>query len=431
MPDYADLVLPEIKKRRIAAVQPMEDLVLPSYDGYGLANLPATISNWLGGPSLPLGPLAEVITAKFQKRYKRVVLLLVDALGYKMFLRSIQAGKADFWKELLRNAPLFPITSICPSTTATALTSIWSGSAPSQHAYIGYEMWVKELGITINTIFHTPVSYNGNAGSLAAARFDPTTFNKVETLGNLFKAAGIETHAYQPANIVGSGLSLMQLGGVNVHGYSSEAELWINLRNELNRKPANRKFIYAYWPLVDTLMHRYGPDDERTMQTFAQFSNTISTCLGEGLKNRAFQDTLFLLTADHGAVFQPYYEQYNIRNHPDLLKELILMPTCEVRLPFLYPKPGREEAVRAYFERVWPGSFTLITRNEALEAGIFGPKSNRPELADRIGDLIAICHKDAYLWWPDKVNTMKGRHGGLAEDEILVPLLGFSSDQAL
>ena len=426
MPDYSDLVLPELQSRRTPVLQDHADLLLPSYEGYGLANLPATISAWLGGPTLPCGPLADAITSKFQGRYKRVVLLLVDALGYSMLKRYMQAGKAEFWQEILPNATLFPITSICPSTTASALTTIWSGAAPSQHAYIGYEMWLKEFGITINTILHTPISYSGDVGSLAYAKFDPATFNKVEPLGKVFRAAGIESHAYQPASIVGSGLSLMQLGGANVHAYVSDSDLWVSIREELNRRPADRKFIYAYWPLVDTLMHRFGPDNERTLQAFSQFSNTLKACLAGGLKDWAARDTLFLLTADHGAVHQPYYESSNIQNHPRLLENLTIMPTCEARLPFLYVKSGKEQAVRDYFAEAWPGSYTLITREEALQAGLFGPASTRPELQDRIGDLIAISHGDAYLWWPNKANTMLGRHGGLTADEMLVPLFGFT-----
>ncbi len=426
MPDYADLVLPALQNQRTPALQGQTDLLLPSYDGLGLANLPATISTWLGGPKLPCGPLGEVITSKFQNQYKRVVLLLVDALGYSMLKRYMQAGKAEFWQEMLPNAKLFPITSICPSTTASALTTIWSGAAPSQHAYIGYEMWLKEYGITINTILHTPIAYAGDVGSLAYAKFNPATFNKVKPLGDVFREAGIESHAYQPAGIVGSGLSLMQLGEANVHGYVSDSDLWVSLREELNRRPANRKFLYAYWPVVDTLMHRFGPDDERTLQAFSQFSNTLKACLFSGLKDWAASDTLFLMTADHGAVYQPYYENNNIQNHPKLLENLAIMPTCEARLPFLYVKSGKEQAVRDYFDKAWPGQFTLITREEALQAGLFGPSSARHELQDRIGDLIAISHGDAYLWWPNKTNTMLGRHGGLTADEMLVPLFGLS-----
>ncbi|HSN94209.1 MAG TPA: alkaline phosphatase family protein [Anaerolineaceae bacterium] len=424
MPDYSDLVLPGLLGRRTPVLREHADLVLPSYDGFGLANLPGSISAWLGGPALPCGPLAEVITSKFQNRYKRVVLLLVDALGYTMLQRFMKAGKADFWQETLPNAALFPITSICPSTTASALTTLLSGAAPSQHAYLGYEMWLKELGITINTILHTPIAYNGDIGSLAYAKFDPATFNKIEPLGKVFKTAGIESHAYQPASLVGSGLSLMQLGGANVHGYVSDSDLWVSIREELNRRPAANKFIYAYWPFVDTLMHRFGPDNERTMQAFNQFSNMLKACLFNGLKDWAIRDTLFLLTADHGAVYQPYYENNNIQNHPGLLENLAIMPTCEARLPFLYVKSGREQTVRDYFAKAWPGQYTLITREESLQAGLFGPKSNRPELQDRIGDLIAISHGDSYLWWPNKANTMQGRHGGLTADEMLVPLFG-------
>jgi hypothetical protein len=44
-------------------------------------------------------------------------------------------------------------------------------------------------------------------------------------------------------------------------------------------------------------------------------------------------------------------------------------------------------------------------------------------LADRLGDLIVIARKDAYLWWADKDNPLIGRHGGLSEQEMVVPFL--------
>ncbi|MEA4812625.1 MAG: alkaline phosphatase family protein [Anaerolineaceae bacterium] len=426
MPDFSGMVLPILKGRKAKILKDHGDVLLPSYDGYGLANLPPSISRWLGGPEMPCGPLADEIMEKFNKRYKRVVLLLVDALGYNMLHRYMAAGKAEFWKKMLPDAVFFPLTSITPSTTSSALTTIWTGASPSQHAYIGYEMWLKEFGMTINTLLHAPSSYVGDIGSLVHAKFDPVTFNKMQTFGKALMGAGIESHVFQPANIIGTGLSLMQLGGTTVHGYVSEADLWVSLRENLNSRPANPKFIYAYWSVVDTLMHRYGPDNERTLSAFSDFSNTLQTCLFNGLETWARKDTLFLLIADHGGVYQPYYENYNISNHPELLSNLSFLPTCEARLPFLYHKPGREQAVRDYFEHAWPGKFTLIKREEALEARLFGLDNTRPELQDRIGDLVAITHDDAYLWWPNKQNTMLGRHGGLNPDEMLVPLFGIN-----
>ena len=50
------------------------------------------------------------------------------------------------------------------------------------------------------------------------------------------------------------------------------------------------------------------------------------------------------------------------------------------------------------------------------------------DLANRIGDLIAIPHGNAYLWWVNRANVMQGRHGGLHPDEMLVPLYALPLD---
>jgi hypothetical protein len=98
-------------------------------------------------------------------------------------------------------------------------------------------------------------------------------------------------------------------------------------------------------------------------------------------------------------------------------------PTGENRLAYLYPKPGHVEAVKAYFERSWPESFHLLESVDALDSGLYGPGEPGPETLDRLGNLIAVSHGDAYLWWAPKENHLRGRHGGFSEEEMIVPLL--------
>jgi hypothetical protein len=48
------------------------------------------------------------------------------------------------------------------------------------------------------------------------------------------------------------------------------------------------------------------------------------------------------------------------------------------------------------------------------------------EIISRInsaGNLIAAAKGNAYWWWADKENPLIGRHGGLSEEEMLVPFL--------
>ena len=92
-------------------------------------------------------------------------------------------------------------------------------------------------------------------------------------------------------------------------------------------------------------------------------------------------------------------------------------------MSYLYLRPGSEQIVRTYFDKNWAGEFTIISRDQALSAGLFGPGPHHPGLQDRIGDLIAFAHGSSYLWWAEKDDFMLGRHGGLHREEMLVPFL--------
>ena len=345
------------ENQKLTGLKNYQDILLPNYNGFSLANLTPSISRWLGGPDLPAPVFSDAILKHFAPGYKRVVLLLVDALGYNQLVRLMEQGKADFWQRNLGKGTLIPLTSISPSTTSTALTTIWTGSTPNQHGIIGYEMWVKSLSMVINTILHSPITFAGDVGGLARAGFDPVNFLGMTTLGEQFATRGIESHAFVPASIANSGLSRMHHVGTQLHGYTAESDLLANLRDLLNSRPNNRKFVYAYWSHVDSLMHRYGTYNERVTEQFSSFSAAFERILLNKLEPWAREDTLFLLTADHGSVETPTIPSYELSSHPELVNMLVMQPTCEGRLPYLYVKPGEIDTVRQYFEHAWPGQF--------------------------------------------------------------------------
>jgi len=78
----------------------------------------------------------------------------------------------------------------------------------------------------------------------------------------------------------------------------------------------------------------------------------------------------------------------------------------------LHIRPGYEEKVREVVEKKWPERFTVLKSEQAVNAGLFGSSPYHPELFSRVGDLLLVARKDAYLYWPRKENTLHGRHGG-------------------
>lgn len=398
------------------------EFVLPSYDGFGLANLTPSVGRWLGVKDMPLPAFDTSILGHFKESYQNVVVLLVDSLGYNQLIRLVTEGRAPLWKRELEEQKLIPLTSITPSTTASALTTIWTATCPNTHGVIGYEMWHKQLGMVINNILHSPITYKGDVGSLGKAGFVPTEFMNQKTLGQLFGRQGVESHAFLPSSIANSGLSQMHLPGSQLHTFSAESDFFLNMRDLLNAESKRQRFVYGYWSDVDTLMHRYGTYDDRTSEHFYDFSNAFFRLFVEGLSPSAKKKTLILITADHGSLETPDLPEYDLSHHPDLMNLLQIAPTCEGRLPFLYVKSGKKAEVRAYFEAVWPGKFAIISGQEALDLRLLGIGTDHPDLLNRMGDLVVIPTGNAYLWWPERPNTMRGRHGGLHVDEMLVPL---------
>ena len=99
-------------------------------------------------------------------------------------------------------------------------------------------------------------------------------------------------------------------------------------------------------------------------------------------------DTLWVLLADHGQIATPVNPHYDLRSHPELLDDLVMVPCGENRLPYLYLRPGREPHVLETLERVWPGEFLSMASSEALTTGLFGSGKPYPKVADRLGDRI-------------------------------------------
>lgn len=421
MPDYSLDVLPKLVNFSLETIHPSKDLLLPKYDGYSLVNIPSTICRLLGVPGFGEQALAPELLPLLGGPYKRIILLVVDAFGFNLLNDLIENGYANLWKNKLSESVYFPLTSCSPSTTASALTSFWTGVSPAEHGIIGYEMWAKEFGMVINNILHSATSFLGDTGGLKRAGFDPNEFLNQPTLGTHLNKHEVQTDAFMHYSIGSSGLSSMHLQGVNLHNYVSESDMWVSIRNILNNDPSSRRYIYAYWSVIDTLMHRFSYKDERIAYQFADFSLMIEQVLINQLTSSEQKDTLLIMTADHGSVITPKYAHYDLRNHPVLLDMLRMQPTCENRLAFLYIKPGMEASIRQYFETAWPDKFLLIDGKDAISAGLFGSGNKTPSLMDRVGDIIAIAREDAYLWWAQKQNPMLGRHGGLHPEEMLVP----------
>jgi hypothetical protein len=423
MPDLTKQLLPDLRSHRLPGLSLGGEYIYPEYEGRSLVNVPASICRWLGVPTIGAAPLASQLTESLQDQYQNVVLILMDALSLAHFTDLVNTGKIPVWEKMVEGGMLAPLTSITPSTTAAALTSLWTGSGAIEHGIVGYEMWMKEYGMVVNSILQAPISFRGAAGSLGKAGFDPESFIQPTLLGTHLSAHGVAPYGFQHHSIARSGLSRMLLQNVNVNPFRSQSDLWANLRDLLENKLDEWKYIWIYWGEVDYFSHNYGPGDERTVSELVNFSNLLGSLFLDQLDPAFKRNTLLILLADHGQIKTQPDPHYDLSNHPGLIRRLHIMPTGENRLAYLYLRPGQGEAAREYIERSWPGQFEFLDPVFAVESGLFGLGNPHPHLFDRLGDLIVIARGNAYLWWSNRSDHLFGRHGGLSAEEMLVPFL--------
>lgn len=423
MADFLESFLPDLIAYRLPGLELGEDVVYPAYHGRSLLNLPATILHILGVPGFQDRTLEPMLLEAIGSA-RRVVLLVIDALGLDRFLSFMEQGLGAVWAPLRAEGIFAPLTSISPSTTAAALTTLWTGAGPAEHGVLAYELWLKEYGVVANMITHSVMSYNGDAGGLRRAGFRPESFLPVPTLGSHLSRHGILSWAFMHQAIARSGLSQMHFQGVDIFPYRSAVDLWITLREFLERNDGQPSYVYVYWGDLDELSHRFGPEDERVAAEFDNFSIAFEHGFYEPRRRRRSQgDTLLILTADHGQIATPFDPHNDLHQHARLLDMLHMRPTGENRLPFLYVRPGKMDAVRAYVQEQWPNGFTILTPREVLNAGLLGPGQANHHTSERLGDLILVPHGNTYWWWADKEDSLRGRHGGLSREEMLIPFL--------
>lgn len=417
-----------IQNHTLAGIPKSTEQVHPCYDGYSIANIPASICGWLGCP-LPAGrSLAPIITEKFHDQYNHIILVVIDGCGLD-FLRFHHLDPnspqpSSDWQRVLNDGLFFPLTSLAPSTTAAALTTFWTAKLPAEHGVIAYEVFLKEYGVIANMVTHAVTAINATQGNLAQADFKPKQFLPVTTLGYYLKKANIHSFALQHQSIADSGLSQMLLEGTHRLPFQSLPEIWKTALDIHHRYSRQRTYTYIYWGELDTLSHRVGPHSQQLCELWRNFSTLLVDFILQ-LRKLKVPRTLVVLTADHGQIGTEISSNFEMRHHPELTRHLIMQPSGEGRLPFLFVKCEHAKDVDDYLKNHWDQQFSLVPSEVVLKAGLLGNCEPSPAVRDRLGQFVVFPQKNAYWWWAPKENHLLGRHGGLSQAEMLVPLIAY------
>jgi hypothetical protein len=365
-----------------------QDPLLPDYQGANLAGLvpallasPGSRPDWLPAPVRDAG---------------QVVLLVADGLGWLQW-----QDRRDLTPHLaaLRGGP---ITSVVPSTTATALTSLTLGVPPARHGIVGYRIVVD--GPTGREVMNV-LRWKTVSG-------DARAFVRPQQFQPLLPFQGRRVPVVSKSEFAGTGFTEAHQRGAPIAGWALASSLAVEVGMLLR---SGEPFVYAYYEGLDKIAHirGFGPYYDAELIALDRMVGDLLDVLPAG--------AALAVTADHG--------QVQVGHRAVVLDERLLkeaaMVSGEARFRWLHAEPGAASdrlfdlAGVVYGDEAW-----VVTVEEMERGGWFGGPL-RPEVRARLGEVAVIPHEPvAYLDPADGGEArLVCRHGSLTPDEMLVPLL--------
>jgi hypothetical protein len=399
-------------------------LPVPAYQGRSLPNATSTVVRALGkevedDPRL-LPPLEDDLDP-FQGRRAEgpIVLFLIDGLGGVERQGQGLAPPSDLpttWEDRIR-----PITSVFPTTTTVALTSLSTAEPPALHGIVGHRVYLPLFGNVTEILRMAPTGV-GRTDDLAKRDWVPSMVSGVPSI---FRR-GVPGMALSRAEFQGSAFTRLLYDGAEYTPFHTAADCAHELARLLGQRRPPR-LVFAYWDELDAVEHLHGPRSEFSSFEAGQVDRILRAAARQ-LDHRTADRVTVLLTSDHGQVTTTRSAEVAIHRAPEVVRHLLRPPGGDRRVGFFAARPGHVEALRHALTDCLPPGHRILEVSRAIEGGLFGPPPFHPELETRLGDLLAFLPSPSALAYripgaPEKLEHRVGAHGGLEPPELVVPLV--------
>lgn len=372
--------------------------VRPDFEGACLANLVPALLGRVGGD--PAGravvrPIAEWVPGAADGA-DQIVLLVIDGLG---------ALQLDARRELaptLASGGGGRMTSVAPSTTATALTTLTTGRPPALHGVLGYR--VAAAGGVLNVLRWTL------DGVDARQRIPPGRFQRMPAF------EGAPVPVVSRAEYAATGFSAAHLGQTTLHGWQTASGIPVEIHRLLR---AGAPFVYAYYDGLDRTAHAHGLG--------GHYDAELRACdrLVADVRDVLPAGAALVVTADHGQVDVGG----RIETPGAALMAGVELCSGEGRFRWFHVRDGAAADVASVARECFGDVAWVWTRDQLIEEGWLGGEPT-PDVADRLGDVVVAPFEPTAILDPADTGEQRlvGRHGSLTEAEMLVPLLGWASE---
>lgn len=366
--------------------------VAPAYGSGSLADLLPSVGAVLGVPGtvdvLGLGDRLDGVD--------RIGVLLVDGMGaYNLpLLKPLAPTLGDLGGGTL--------TTAFPSTTPVSLVTVGTGVPPAAHGVLGFTVRRPD-GRVLNHIAW-------------ADDPDPRRWQPVPTVLERATAAGIPVTVVSRGLYQGTGLSVAANRGGRYHVADDGPAVAEGMLAALRSGPG---LVYGYHPDLDKAGHEDGVGSPSWQEAARGVDRILDRLVHELPAGAAL-----LVIADHGQLNVPLNARYDVA----ALGPGITGVAGEPRARYLWAADGAVDDLVAGCREVLGDDAWVLTRDEVIAGGWYGPASRMPrEHASRIGDVVIVCRNRAVVvaseWEPWRAGLLVAYHGSVTAAEMTVPLL--------
>lgn len=322
---------------------------------------------------------------------RATVALLLDGLGWQI----LEAHRADLPN--LASLTGRSISTVVPSTTATALTSFTTGLAPAAHGVLGYRF--REGPSVLNALRWTRDDGHRPPDPFAVQRHAPFRGRPIPVVTK--------------SEFATTGFTNAHLRGTRFFGWSTPAMLVHHLQALVSQ---GERFVYGYYPGVDSVAHEFGLSGRWLEAELVAVDRLVGDLL-DGLPEWC----ALLVTADHGLVEIEPEGWLSLFD----LSSLVDTYAGEGRFRTLFARRGAAadlaEAARDRFGAVsW-----VFTRDELFDEGWLGGPAPTASVRRRLGDVVLAPFGPVAFADPNlpRETALRAVHGSLTTAEMTVPLI--------
>jgi hypothetical protein len=292
--------------------------------------------------------------------------------------------------------------TVFPSTTASALTSLLTGTWPGEHGIVGYRARIPGTDDVVNQL------RGWETDGL------PRAWQRSATLA---AASGRPFFGVSKSEYATTGFTDATLEGAEIHAVDDLGERVLVAAELAARHPGSLTYLYA--PDLDAIGHKRGWQSDEWVAALERV-DAAARALAGALHPR----TGLVVTADHGMIDVPRH-RHVLLAEGDGLTDGVRLIGGEPRMLHLYAEAGEAADVLVRWrasegERSW-----VMSRADVVRSGLMGDVA--PDVIERIGDVL-VAPRAGIAYYDDRLSDkgpqkMIGQHGSLTDEERTVPLI--------